>query len=64
MNENDIIKMLDKLTHSGVSRIKIEVDDNPETADLMPQKQYHHGRCDVNSPWAKGCAFDVLEDEE
>ena len=25
-------------------------------------RRYHHGRCDVGSPWACGTAFDVLEE--
>ena len=28
------------------------------------KKQYHYGRCDVGSPWAKGQAFDVIEDNK
>ena len=27
----------------------------------MVGRQYHHGRCDIGSPWACGTAFDVLE---
>ena len=60
MNENDIISMLDNLTAQEVSRIKINVTDDSE--DALPRKEYHHGRCDVGSPWAKGVAFDVLEE--
>lgn len=59
MKEEDIIAMLDKLTNDEVSRIKINVEDDSESAS--PVKEYHHGRCDVGSPWARGCAFDVLE---
>ena len=59
MKEEDIIAMLDKLTNDEVSRIKINVEDDSESA--APVKEYHHGRCDVGSPWARGCAFDVLE---
>lgn len=67
-SEEDIIAMLDKLTKNEVSRIKINVEDNSEEsassdATTSPVNEYHHGRCDVGSPWAKGCAFDVLEDE-
>ena len=61
-NADDIVKMLDNLTNNDVSRIKIDFD---ETApDDYYKKEYHHGRCDVGSPWAKGCAFDVLEPED
>jgi len=59
MREEDIINMLDNLTENEVSRIKIKMDEN--RADENPVREYHHGRCDIGSPWAKGTAFDVLE---
>ena len=56
----DIVKMLDDYVMSGSSRMKLKVvEGNGEVIS----KEYHHGRCDVGSPWAKGQAFDVLEDE-
>jgi len=59
MREEDIINMLDKLTSDEVSRMKIKVVEGEE--ETSPKKEYHHGRCDIGSPWAKGIAFDVLE---
>ena len=56
----DIINMLDSKTEGGVSRIKVNVSDEQQEGTVSTQ--YHHGRCDVGSPWAKGQAFDVLED--
>lgn len=56
----DIIKLLDNYTESGVSRLKLNV---VEGDGEVVSRQYHHGRCDIGSPWAKGQAFDVLEDE-
>lgn len=47
-----IIAMLDGKVSSGVSRIKVNV--NEESKDEGFTEQYHHGRCDVGSPWAKG----------
>ena len=55
----DIIKLLDDYTISGGSRMKLNVVEG--NGELI-SKQYHHGRCDVGSPWARGEAFDVLED--
>lgn len=56
---DSIIALLDNYVVSGKSRLKIQtVEGNGEVIDY----QYHHGRCDINSPWAKGTAFDVLED--
>ncbi len=47
-----IIEMLDKKVEEGACRIKIEISEE-ETADTV-REAYHHGRCDVGSPWAKG----------
>ena len=67
-SEEDIIAMLDSLTEKEVSRIKLQVENANDEGDSKgvgndsaPIKEYHHGRCDVGSPWARGCAFDVLE---
>lgn len=51
MDINDIIKMLDEKTASGVSRIKVLMDEEQEGGK---KEVYHHGRCDVGSPWADG----------
>ena len=51
MDIDAIINMLDEKTASGVSRIKVLVDE--EQAENV-KEAYHHGRCDVGSPWATG----------
>lgn len=56
---DNIIAMLDGYTQSGGSRLKIDV---VEGQGEMLSRQYHHGRCDVGSPWACGTPFDVLEE--
>ena len=48
----DIINMLDSKTEGGVSRIKVNMSDDQQEGTVSTQ--YHHGRCDVGSPWAKG----------
>lgn len=48
----EIIHMLDAKTDAGVSRIKVLVDESENAAAV--KEEYHHGRCDVGSPWAKG----------
>lgn len=53
-----VIALLDEYTTVGESRIKINV---VEGEGEVIAHQYHHGRCDVGSPWACGTAFDVLE---
>lgn len=52
MQIEDVIKMLDEKTTGGVSRIKVEVSGEQEEGTASTA--YHHGRCDVGSPWAKG----------
>lgn len=56
---DDVIKMLDNLTEDGVSRIKVETSG--EIAEGERKKAYHHGRCDVGSPFATGKLFDAEE---
>lgn len=53
-----LIALLDGCVQAGDSRIKIDV---VEGQGEMVGRQYHHGRCDIGSPWACGKAFDVLE---
>ncbi len=62
VNIDEIINMLDNFASSDVSRLKIDTSEDVAQGEV--KKQYHHGRCDVGSPWARGCSFDVLEDEE
>lgn len=56
----DVMRMLDTMTEAGVSRIKVEVSESVEEG--MSHKSYHHGRCDVGSPFATGQLFDLEED--
>lgn len=56
---DDVIKMLDNLTEDGVSRIKVETSG--DIAEGKRKKAYHHGRCDVGSPFATGKLFDAEE---
>lgn len=58
----DVMRLLDAFGASQTSRMKIEVSDELETGSV--RRQYHHGRCDIGSPWARGECFDVLEPEE
>lgn len=56
MDENDLINMLDNMMGSGVSRLKIDTSDEISEGDF--EKKYHHGRCDVGSPFATGKLYD------
>ena len=63
INETDIesmLKLLDGFAQSEESRLKVTTSKDLQQGEA--RKQYHHGRCDIGSPWAKGLAFDVLED--
>ncbi|MCI8507044.1 MAG: hypothetical protein HFJ06_00570 [Lachnospiraceae bacterium] len=46
----NIIKLLDEKVSAGVSRIKVDVSEGEDSV----KEVYHHGRCDVGSPWATG----------
>lgn len=54
---DEIIALLDGYTRAGGSRMKLDV---VEGGGEVLSRQYHHGRCDIGSPWACGTAFDVL----
>lgn len=56
-----IIGLLDAYNESGGSRMKIDV---VEGSGEVVGKKYHHGRCDVCSPFANGDAWDVIDDGE
>ena len=53
----DMVRLLDGFADSGDSRLKINMSDELEAG--QKQRVYHHGRCDVGSPWACGNAFDA-----
>ena len=54
---DDVIRMLDTMAEGGVSRIKVETSEEVAEGDI--KKAYHHGRCDVGSPFATGKLFDA-----
>ncbi|MGN1179639.1 MAG: hypothetical protein ACI4SD_00390 [Suilimivivens sp.] len=56
---DEVIKMLDDLTANEVSRMKIETSG--QVAKGEARKTYHHGRCDVGSPYATGKLYDLEE---
>lgn len=61
-NEKDIdnlLAILDGFASSDTGRLKILTSEDTEPGSA--ERAYHHGRCDIGSPWAKGEAFDVLE---
>ena len=50
---DNIVALLDQKVESGVGRIKVQVDEDMK--DGAVSERYHHGRCDVASPFATGC---------
>lgn len=49
----NIINLLDeRMGETGISRVNLHVDDTVTAGEAA--EVYHHGRCDVGSPWAKG----------
>lgn len=60
VSDEDVEKMLQLLENFGASeegRLKIQTSE--EVAAGETKTQYHYGRCDVGSPFAKGTPFDV-----
>lgn len=53
---DEVIKMLDAMTQAEVSRIKIQSSEEEQQGEV--KKSYHHGRCDVGSPFASGKLYD------
>lgn len=49
---DDVIAMIEGKMNSGVSRLKVGFSD--ELEEGQKKEAYHHGRCDVGSPWATG----------
>lgn len=54
-----VIRLLDAMTEAEVGRIRLEVSGELEAGET--KKAYHHGRCDVGSPFATGKLFDLEE---
>ena len=49
---DELISMIDGKMQGGVSRLSVKFDDGQAAG--TKKETYHHGRCDVGSPWAKG----------
>lgn len=58
---DDFIAIIDGQMDKGVSRLKVFSSEEMEAG--VVQEKYHHGRCDVGSPWAKGTVknFDTID---
>lgn len=58
---DDFIAIIDGQMDKGVSRLKVFSSDKMEAGEV--KETYHHGRCDVGSPWAKGTVknFDTID---
>ena len=48
----ELVNMIDGKMEGGVSRLKVSFSEEEQSG--IKKEQYHHGRCDVGSPWAKG----------
>jgi len=56
----NMLAILENFLKTETGRMNVKVTDDGGSGKA--EKVSHHGRCDVGSPWAKGKAFDVLED--
>lgn len=55
IEEDELINALDSMMNAGVSRLKIDLSE--DLSEGKVSKKYHHGRCDVGSPFATGELF-------
>ena len=55
IEEDELINALDSIMNAGVSRLKIDLSEDLSEGEVS--KKYHHGRCDVGSPFATGEIF-------
>ncbi|MBO4844966.1 MAG: hypothetical protein J5525_01535 [Lachnospiraceae bacterium] len=49
---DEIMNMIDSKMESGVGRLSVKFEEDQQEGTV--KERYHHGRCDVGSPWAKG----------
>jgi len=56
---DNIIGILDGFGASEIGRLKLKVDHDLQAESFT--FAYHHGRCDIGSPYAKGDCFDAPE---
>ena len=49
---DEFVRMLDRNMNEETSRLQVSISEQMEEGESV--KQYHHGRCDIGSPWAKG----------
>lgn len=47
-----IVDMIDSKLSAGTGRLKVSFSEDMEKG--IVKENYHHGRCDVGSPWADG----------
>ncbi len=59
LTPDKMVELIDNMMAGGTARLKIKESEELSRDEIL--KEYHHGRCDIGSPWAKGQAFDVLE---
>lgn len=57
---DEVVRMLDSMVGAEIGRIKVET--SKELEEGTASKAYHHGRCDVGSPFATGKLYDLEED--
>lgn len=56
----DIVRLLDSMVEAGTSRIRVEISEELGGGEV--KRAYHHGRCDVGSPFATGKLYDLEEE--
>ena len=57
---DNLLEILDHFSAAGERRMKLDMSDDMDSGEV--KRAYHLGCCDIGSPWARGEAFDVLDD--
>ena len=58
MDENNVNGLNQEVSDEDVENVlKVRTGEEVESGEM--KRQYHYGRCDVGSPFAKGTPFDV-----
>ncbi len=59
---DDLVNMIEGKMNGGVGRLLVQFTEREEKG--TKKEWYHHGRCDVLSPWANGTVRNCDEIDE
>ena len=57
ISPDKMVELIDEMMNSGTARLKLKESEELDREQIL--KEYHHGRCDIGSPYARGECFDA-----